>query len=201
MKFFAFIALVGSAAAIRLQAHTPHTSAPKVYNMLQTMELPHESEIEEWVHAELERDGSITKKEIKEALKQWEEATGKKVTKDEWKMISEVFDVIDLDGDKKVTAQELECVFDGKNCPAEHSLPEITPEMEATIQELLEEGFADGKLTKKELKAGIKEFEERHGKIPKDIKDVIWALFDLLDANGDKEVTVEEVEAAMKQYS
>lgn len=71
MKFFAFLALVGSASAIRLHnplSHT-HAKAPQVYSMLQTMELPHESEIEQWVHEELERDGSITKKEIKKALK------------------------------------------------------------------------------------------------------------------------------------
>ena len=73
--------------------------------------------------------------------------------------------------------------------------------MEATIEEILTEAFADGKMTKKELKQGLKKFEEAHGKIPSDIKDVIWAMFDLLDANGDKVVTIEEVEAAMKQYS
>ena len=203
MKFFAFLALVGSASAIRLQAPVSHVhaKAPKVYSMIQTMELPHESEIEQWVHEELERDGSITKKEIKKALGQWEDATGKKVTKEEWKLISEMFDVIDLDGDDKVTGQELQCVFDGENCPEQVKLPELTPEMEKTVEEILTEAFADGKMTKKELKQGLKKFEEAHGKIPSDIKDVIWAMFDLLDANGDKVVTIEEVEAAMKQYS
>ena len=202
MKFFAFLSLAGSASAIRIQAPVSHAhvKAPQVYSMLQTMELPHESDIEDWVHDELERDGSITKQEIREALNHWEDATGKKVTKEEWNLISEMFDVIDLNDDEKVTEEELECVFDGKNCPAQAQLPEITEEMEETIEELLNEAFADGKMTKKELKEGLKKFEEAHGEIPSDIKDVIWALFDLLDANGDKVVTVEEVEAAMKQY-
>ena len=134
MKFFAYVALVGSAAAVRLTHYKSlaHTHRAPTEALAQLMELPSNEEVEEWVKAELEKDGSITLDEIKTGLEKWEAATGKKVTEDEAEAIELGFDMLDLDDDGHVTGAELQCVFEKKNCPPDDGkidAHEITPEM------------------------------------------------------------------------
>lgn len=57
MKFFTLVALLGSASAFHLRHH-----------MAKTKELPSFEEAKPEIVAELERDGSITKAELKAGL-------------------------------------------------------------------------------------------------------------------------------------
>ena len=86
MKFFALVALLGSAASIKLTNihHVNHLKkAPVAATLAQIKsritEVPSYEEVEEWVKSEIEKDGSITQAEVKEALEHWEESTGKTI--------------------------------------------------------------------------------------------------------------------------
>ena len=71
MRFFAILALVCGASALKLhQAHPALLqmhNAPSMYLKLREEKCMWD-EIEEWVHSELENGGTITKKEAAEAL-------------------------------------------------------------------------------------------------------------------------------------
>ena len=210
MKFFALAALLGSAASMKLtdMHHVNHLNkAPAAATLAQIrskmMEVPSFDDVEKWVKQEIKKDGSITQEEVKEALEKWEEETGKTIEEEEWDLIEASFGLMDLNDDGKVTKKELKCVFDGKKCPEDDGLldlHELTEEQWAEVHQMLVEGFEDGELTLKECKKGMKKFEKKHGKVSPDSKAVLLALFHLLDANGDKKVTLAELEAAADKY-
>ena len=210
MKFFALVALLGSAASIKLTNihHVHHLKkAPVAATLAQIKsritEVPSYEEVEEWVKSEIEKDGSITQAEVKEALEHWEESTGKTIEQKEWDLIEASFGLMDLNDDGKVTGKELECVFEGENCPTDDGLldlHELSEEQWAEVEQMLHEGFADGELTLQEAKAGMAQFEAKHGEVSADSKAVLLALFHLLDADGNGSVTVAELEAAAAKY-
>ena len=165
-------------------------------------DLPPKDDVEKWVKAEMEKDGSITKKEAKAALKGWESESGNKITDDEWDMVEDGFEILDLDDDGKVTEAELECILGDKSkCPADVNVPHITKEQWKDIEEYIEAAMSDGKLTWKECKKGMKLFEEKHGKVPKEIKDFLKSMFEVADLNGDKALTLEEMQAFGEKYA
>ena len=117
MKFFAYLALVGSAFASKInQKHVTIHHAPIKATLLgvknRVMELPQQEDVDRWVKAQLEDDGSITIDEIHLALANWEQATGKMVTDKEWALIERAFAMMDLNDDGHVTEDELKCVVE-----------------------------------------------------------------------------------------
>ena len=209
MKFFAYLALVGSAAALRLTQHQrpslvemSHQQTNIRHVLANLKDLPDKETAEKWIKSELEKDGSITKDEAKAALEGWEKETGNKISKEEWDMLEDGFEVMDLDDDGKITEAEIECIMGDKDkCPKDVSVPHITEEQWKDIEEYITEAFEDGKLTWKECKKGMKLFEEKYGKVDKEIKDFLKSMFKVADANGDKAVTLEELEAFAAKYS
>merc|ERR1719502_799746 len=100
---------------------------------LNVMELPEWKDAEKEMEAELERDGSITKAELKHGLEEWEKETGKTITDDEWALVEAGFNYADVNGDGKADKKEWQCIVKGGPCPpkgpnAELMLHEITEE-------------------------------------------------------------------------
>ena len=117
-------------------------------------------------------------------------------------MLNDGFEVMDLDDNGKVTEAEIECVMGNKSkCPTDVSIPHITTEQWADIEEYIEKAMEDGKLTWKECKKGMKLFEEKYGKVDKEIKKFLKSMFKAADANDDKALTLEEIEAFAAKYS
>lgn len=77
----------------------------------------------------------------------------------------------------------------------------MSPEQWAEVEQMLHEGFSDGELTLDEAKAGMAQFEAKHGEVSADAKAALLALFHLLDADGNGSVTVAELEAAEAKYA
>merc|ERR1711988_800295 len=117
MKFFAFVALLGSAAAIKLTHQ-----APKVPHSMVKTHVKHkwenltdeqEAEVEAWVTEQLTTgDGKITKEEAHDALVAFGEAHGFEPIPDEaWEELEAMFDAVDTNGDGAIDLAELEAVM------------------------------------------------------------------------------------------
>merc|ERR1712151_280762 len=72
------------------------------------VEFPTEQEIHDWVVAELERDGDITKEEAAGAIAAWADANGVTIPQEAWDIMEAAFDHVDADGDGELTAEELQ---------------------------------------------------------------------------------------------
>ena len=117
MKFFALVALLGTAASIKLTQHTPkmHNNLAKrhVQSFMKTRwdDLTDEqvAEIEAWVEMELSTgEKTITKEEAHAAIK----AFGKKhgfepLSKKDWDELEAWFDVVDTNDDGALDLDEL----------------------------------------------------------------------------------------------
>merc|ERR1711907_122367 len=100
MKFFALIALIGSAAAIKLTHNQPkHLAHNKV--KWENLTDAQEKEIEDWVVEELTTgEKTITKKEAEEAIKDF----GKRhnlpsLPEEAWDELEKMFDAADTNED------------------------------------------------------------------------------------------------------
>jgi len=114
--------------------------------------------------------------------------------------------MVDLNDDGKLTVAEVECVMNGKGCPKPEEgdtlkLHEINEDQWKEIEKFLGEALGDGKITKKEVRDGLKEFEKAYKvKIDKDVKKFIKEMFELADADNNGEVSIAELEAMAEKY-
>merc|ERR1711988_2058522 len=128
MKFFALVALLGTAASMRIGningAHlVKSVKAQKVNNMFakrraqklikakwENMTDEQEQEIEDWVVAELTTgEKTITKKEAHDAIVAFGEKHGfPPLPEEAWEELEAMFDAADLNGDGAIDLAELE---------------------------------------------------------------------------------------------
>merc|ERR1711937_7746 len=117
MKFFAFVALLGSAAAIKLTHQAPHShklahSHIKAHMKTKWENLTdeQEQEIEDWVVEELTTgEGTITKEEAHDAIVAFGEKHGfPPLPEEAWEELEAMFDEADLNGDGAIDLAELE---------------------------------------------------------------------------------------------
>merc|ERR1711907_767718 len=116
MKFFAFVALLGSAAAIKLTHQAPHThklahSQIKAHMKTKWENLTdeQEQEIEDWVVEELTTgEETITKQEAHDAIVAFGEKHGfEPLSEEDWEELEEIFDYVDSNGDGEIDLEEL----------------------------------------------------------------------------------------------
>merc|ERR1711879_265476 len=109
MKFFAFVALLGSAAAIKL-THQPVHHLAHSKTKWDNLTAAQEQEIEDWVVSELtEGEGTITKEEAHDAIVAFGEKHGFPPLPEEvWTELEAMFDKADLNDDGAIDLAELE---------------------------------------------------------------------------------------------
>ena len=115
MKFYTLLALVASAAAIRVtQVSTPepHTlmSRPFMLNKITESECPYEKFIQ-WLRSEAASDDGLTWDELKAELTEIAEKHGAEPTEADWEGIKAVFDAADTDGSGSISPSELEAAL------------------------------------------------------------------------------------------
>ena len=173
MKFAAYLALVGAAAAGAIK-QVPLSSSvlshkPVQHTLLsiksKVQELPEWDEVEKHMRAEMERDGSVTLAEIEHGLGEWEKETGKTVTDEEWAMVEMSFAYADLNSDGHFTVEELDCVVGKGECPVVDDdvlqMHEMTEEMGKYVEEAISAEFEeDGDITLGELEDILHKFED-----------------------------------------
>ena len=116
--------------------------------------------------------------------------------------------MVDLNDDGKLTGPEIDCVINEnkKACPKPEEgdtlkLQDINEEQWKEIEKYLEEALGDGKITKKELRDGLKAFEKAYKvKVDKEVKKFVKEMFELADADNNGEVTIAEIEAMSEKY-
>lgn len=116
--------------------------------------------------------------------------------------------MVDLNDDGKLTGPEIDCVINEnkKACPKPEEgdtlkFHDINEEQWEEIMKYLVEAFGDGKLTKKEVRDGLKAFETAYKvKVDKEVKKFFKEMFALADVNNDGEVSIAELEAMEKKY-
>merc|ERR1711988_857985 len=112
MKFFAFVALLGSAAAIKLTHQPVHHSLAHAHTKTKWENLTdeQEQEIEDWVVEELTTgEGTITKQEAHDAIVAFGEKHGfPPLPEEAWTELEAMFDEADLNGDGAIDLAELE---------------------------------------------------------------------------------------------
>ena len=131
MKFFALVALLGTAASMRLgningahlvkaakSAKVNHVFAKKRAQKLMKQKWEHltdeqEQEIEDWVVEELTTgEGTITKEEAHDAIVAFGEKHGlPPVPEEAWEELEAMFDEADLNGDGAIDLAELEAAL------------------------------------------------------------------------------------------
>ena len=108
MKFFALIALVGSAAALRLSHNHVNTLAHQ-QTKWENLTKAQEKEIEDWVVSELTTgDKTITKAEAEAAIKAFGESHGfEPLPKKAWEELEKMFDAADTNNDGQIDLDEM----------------------------------------------------------------------------------------------
>ena len=114
MRFFAFVALLGSAAAVRLSHQPTHTLAHShlksfAKSKWENLTDEQEQEIEDWVVSELTTgEGTITKQEAHDAIVAFGEKHGfPPLPKEAWVELEAMFDEADANGDGQIDLDEL----------------------------------------------------------------------------------------------
>ena len=110
MKFFALIALVGSAAALRLSHNHVNTLAHQQSKVKwENLTEKQEQEIETWVVDELTTgDETITKAEAEAAIKAFGEKHGfEPLPKEAWEELEKMFDAADTNDDGQIDLDEM----------------------------------------------------------------------------------------------
>ena len=122
MRFFALVALLGSAAAIKLQqkpvpqvAQIPHFSLSKIEARTKWENLTpeQEKEIEEWVTNELTTgEKTITKQEAHDAIVAFGEKHGfPPIPEEVWAELDKMFDAVDTNDDGAIDLEELQAAL------------------------------------------------------------------------------------------
>merc|ERR1712100_424898 len=168
-----------------------------------------EAEIEAWVEHELTTgDKTITKKEAGDAIAAFAKKKGFKLTKEDWAALEAAFDSVDTNGDGELDLDEdmaaveahsdikIPKTFFKKYMKAPELDSEDEEEIEAWVEHELTTG--DKTITKKEAGKAIAAFAKKKGyKISKEEWAALEAAFDAADTNGDGELDLDEVQAAV----
>ena len=175
-------------------------------------------EIVEWVISELS-GGTITKDEAHDALSAFLDKHGyPQPTPEEWEMLEAVFDYIDKSGDGHIDLHEFVMAM------AQHGdemiqlrktskqfvqttlrskLPcKLTPEQEKEVFEWVVSELGGGTITKDEAHDALSGFLDKHG-FPQPTPEewqMLEALFDHVDKNGDGELDLHEVASAVMNH-
>ena len=119
MRFFAILALVCGASAMKLHQHTSPMllkmkAAPSLHNLVRTKkEDPCVwNQIEAWAHSELKDGGTITKQEAHDALSALAKKHGIEIPDEVWDALEGIFDAIDTNGDGELDAAEVKAAID-----------------------------------------------------------------------------------------
>ena len=110
MKFFALIALVGSAAALRLSHNHVNTLAHQQSKVKwEKLTKAQQKEIEDWVVEELTTgEKTITKAEAEAAIKAFGEKHGfEPLPKEAWEELERMFDAADTNNDGQLDLEEI----------------------------------------------------------------------------------------------
>ena len=167
-------------------------------DMLQTKSKGPEEDFEKAIRAELDHDGSVELGELYEIIEKIADKYDYTLPKGWKKHVKAVFDHVDANGDGKVTGPEIEKAMeedDDVQLSAKSKGPE--EDFEKAIKAELEH---DGSVSLGELYEIIKKIAKKYDfKLPKGWKKHVKAVFDHVDANGDGEVTGEEIQKAMDE--
>merc|ERR1711907_659228 len=126
MKFFALVALLGTAASMRLKHQQPPArqgcAHHQVHNMFakkraqklikakwEDLSPEQEAEVEAWVTEQLTTgEGTITKEEAHDALVAFGEKHGfSPISEETWEQLEAMFDEVDTNGDGEIDLEEL----------------------------------------------------------------------------------------------
>lgn len=113
MKFYALLALVASAATIRVtQMSTPENNHPMITSLLQNKisDCPNQEWID-WLKNEAASDDGLTWDELKAELTKLAAKHGYTPTQKDWDDIKAAFDKADTDGSGSISPSELEAVL------------------------------------------------------------------------------------------
>merc|ERR1712054_405926 len=103
------------------------------------------------------------------------------------------FDAMDTDGDGALSGEEVEAAMDHMGIDEDTEWP-TEEELVAAVEAEL---ARDGGITKEEAAGAIAHWADENGvTIPQEAWDVMEAGFDAVDADGDGELTAEEIGAA-----
>merc|ERR1712100_633794 len=172
-----------------------------------------EAEIEAWVEHELTTgDKTITKKEAGDAIAAFAKKKGFKLTKEDWAALEAAFDSVDTNGDGELDLDEVMAAVEAhsdikipktffkKYMKAPELDSEDEEEIEAWVTHELTTG--DKTITKKEAGKAIAAFAKKKGyKISKEEWAALEAAFDAADTNGDGELDLAEVQAAVEAHT
>ena len=173
--------------------------------------------IEDWVTKELTTgDKTITKKEAGDAIAAFAKSKGYKISKEEWAALEAAFDSVDTNGDGELDLDEVMAAVDAhsdlkmpvqsfkKFMKSKTRAPELDSEDEKEIEEWVTKELTTGDktITKKEAAHAIAAFAKKKGyKISKEEWAALEAAFDSVDTNGDGELDLDEVQAAVAAHS
>ena len=176
-----------------------------------------EMEIIEWVIAEL-GGGTITKQEAHDALVAFLDKHGyPQPSAEEWKMLEDMFDAADQNGDGEIDLKEFAMACHGPPSQEmvqikKHGLkfiqtkmksmtksPAITEEQALELLEWVLDELSGGTITKQEAHDALSGFLKKHG-YPQPTPEewqMLEAMFDEVDKNGDGEIDLKEFVGAM----
>merc|ERR1712023_490396 len=193
MKVFAYLALICGVSAIKLSqkhSHLPTAKLIKVAHKIQNKSKAKAhgvNELEAWGAEQLADGGTITKAEAHEKMV----ALG--VPESMMDELEAAFDAVDADGNGELDAAEVEAAMAHMGLDENVDYPtedEIIAAVEAELAR-------DGGITKEEAAGAIAHWADENGvTIPQEAWDVMEAGFDAVDADGDGELTAEEIGAA-----
>jgi len=148
------------------------------------------NEFEAWAAAELADNGTITKEEGYNKLKELG------VPESMMDEIEAGFDAMDTNGDGALDQGEVEAAMEHMGIDEDTEWP-TEDELVAAVEAEL---ARDGDITKEEAAGAIAAWADSQGvTIPQEAWDVMEAAFDHVDANGDGALTADELHAAFAE--
>merc|ERR1712178_411820 len=185
MKLAAYLALIAGASATKLSQKHSHPVTHKLLKL--KSKVKGVNGLEAAIAGELADGGTITKEEAHSFAV---EAGVPDSMMDE---LEAAFDAMDTNGDGALDGGEVEAAMEYMGIDEDTTFPtedEIIAAVEAELAR-------DGGITKEEAAGAIAEWADSEGvTIPQEAWDVLEAGFDAVDADGDGELTAEEIGAA-----
>merc|ERR1711912_8833 len=185
MKLAAYLALIAGASAIKLSQKHSHPVTHKLLKL--KSKVKGVNGLEAAIAGELADGGTITKEEAHSFAV---EAGVPDSMMDE---LEAAFDAMDTNGDGALDGGEVEAAMEYMGIDEDTPFPtedEIIAAVEAELAR-------DGGITKEEAAGAIAHWADENGvTIPQEAWDVMEAGFDAVDADGDGELTAEEIGAA-----
>ena len=192
MKFVAIAALIATASAVRLSAVSKQ-GAPSWEDVLEVLDE--------------DNNGRVSWPEIEAFIAEMEQQYGEKMPKDMKKEIKNMFDMVDTDGSGEIDKNEFEAAVAAHGALGQKTRTGFSqllarqgaPSWEDVLEVLDEDN--NGKVSWAEIEGFIKEMEQQYGeKMPKDMKEEIKNMFDMVDTDGSGEIDKNEFEAAVAAH-